>query len=379
MKTFSTLYKKSASTGKISQWEIFVEDNLIIIRHGQVGGKIQETTDEIRSGKNLGKANATTPEEQAEAEAISRYEKQLKRGYVKTIDDAQAGKTDEMIKGGISPMLAKEYSKYSKRVKYPCIIQPKLDGIRCIAIIKDGVVTLWSRSRKQILSVPHINKAFESLETDGIYDGELYNHNLRDDFEELCSKINRPIPFDGHEMIQYHCYDLPIEGFTTKQRMGFISMSLNGAIYADRWMDGKVGPIVQVESFLANNEEKANDAYIQFLDDGYEGAMYRDLNSHYEFKRSLSLLKRKEWMDEEFVVVGIEEGAGNLKGHAATAVCKMPDGQIIKPTFKTTREKKREYFLNPPIGKLLTVRFQDYTKYGIPRFMRGIRLREEGL
>ena len=84
-----TLYKKT-STGKIQIWEIHVEGNTIITVFGQLGGKLQETKDVITSGKNTGKANATTPEQQAELEAEAQYQKKLKKGYVTTIDDAKA-------------------------------------------------------------------------------------------------------------------------------------------------------------------------------------------------------------------------------------------------------------------------------------------------
>src|SRR5271170_2967006 len=106
MKIFSTLYKKT-STGAIQGWTISVDDTQIITEYGQVGTENpQTTTDVIREGKNIGKRNETTAAEQALLEAQAKWEKQKKRGYVESMDAAQAGETDALITGGIVPMTA---------------------------------------------------------------------------------------------------------------------------------------------------------------------------------------------------------------------------------------------------------------------------------
>ena len=109
MNTYATLYKKT-STGAIQEWQVRVDEingiATIINYYGQVGGKIQESQEQVLEGKNTGKTNATTAREQAELQAQSRWVKQLKKGYVQNIEDAQAGKIDDVIEGGIAPMLA---------------------------------------------------------------------------------------------------------------------------------------------------------------------------------------------------------------------------------------------------------------------------------
>lgn len=131
MKELQKLYKKT-STGAIQEWEVSTDivDNIptIITRFGQVDGKIQTSTEQVLEGKNIGRANATTAMEQAEAQAKSRWEKQLKKGYVKTIEDAQAGVVDDIIEGGVAPMLAHKFSEQGHKIKYPALAQPKLDG-----------------------------------------------------------------------------------------------------------------------------------------------------------------------------------------------------------------------------------------------------------
>ena len=77
---FPRLFKKTA-TGATQYWEIKTKNNVITTRYGQVGGLEQTTDDIIDEGKNLGKANATTAVEQAEAEAKSKWEKQMTVRY----------------------------------------------------------------------------------------------------------------------------------------------------------------------------------------------------------------------------------------------------------------------------------------------------------
>jgi hypothetical protein len=129
--TLSKLYKKT-STGVIQEWQIeavnLTIQSVIITKFGQVGGKIQSSRETVNEGKNIGKANATTHYQQAELQARATHQKQLKKGYVTSIEDAQAGKVDNIIEGGIVPMLAHKFSEQGHKIVYPALVQPKLDG-----------------------------------------------------------------------------------------------------------------------------------------------------------------------------------------------------------------------------------------------------------
>ena len=180
--TLPTLYKKS-SQGKIEQWEVYVSQKMdgryhVNSTYGEVDGKMQTTFDTITEGKNIGKANETTVYQQACNEAAAKWEKKKKKGYVESKEAALAGELDDLIEGGIEPMLAHVYEKHADKLVFPCLAQPKLDGIRCIAIKKGDSVTLWSRSRKRITSCPHIEKeiAFSLAHVqDIVLDGELFH------------------------------------------------------------------------------------------------------------------------------------------------------------------------------------------------------------
>ena len=135
MTTLPTLYKRT-STGATQQWTVAVDGNTISTTYGQVGGALQITHDVISEGKNLGRSNATTPEQQAQLEAAAQHEKKRKAGYVADLATAQAGGTDDIIEGGVLPMLAKVYEDRADKVTFPVAVQPKLDGHRCIAVIE---------------------------------------------------------------------------------------------------------------------------------------------------------------------------------------------------------------------------------------------------
>ena len=129
--------------------------------------------------KNVGRSNATTAEEQAASEIQSQYTKKRDRKYHDSKETIGEGSKI------IEPMLADKYKGWDKSWSY-VYVQPKLDGMRCIAT-RYG---LFSRQGKRIVSVPHIFSSLMrmfDIYPDAIFDGELYNHDLRDNFNELIS------------------------------------------------------------------------------------------------------------------------------------------------------------------------------------------------
>lgn len=378
-KKFPTLYKKT-SKGAIQLWEISVKGPDIIVNYGQKDGKIQTTVDTIKTGKNIGKANETTPESQAVLEAEAQWTAKKKKGYVEKIDDAAKGKVDtKIIEGGINPMLAQTMDKAGKKITYPLFIQPKLDGHRCIATYKDGKCLLWSRTRKTINSVPHINKAIKDLciaakITEITFDGELYNHSFKNNFEVLTSFIRPEEPREGAEkVVQYHIYDLALEDISFEKRINELkkisSFSDQESLYF-------------VDTKTANNDDEVATLFENYLSVGYEGAMARLKDGLYEFKRSFNLIKIKEFMDSEFQIIGYEEGRGKLQGSLGAFVLKV-GGKDESKTFNCKMsgsiESLKEMWVKKEelIGKFVTVKYQGLTADGIPRFPVGIRIRED--
>jgi DNA ligase-1 len=369
--TLPTLYKIT-STGATQEWTISVEGSTIVKRFGQTGGKIQEARDTITEGKNVGRANETTPEQQAQSEAQSQWEKKLKgKGYVQSVDAAVAGEVDERVAGGIDPMLAHSFAKQGHKITYPAYTQPKLDGHRCIAVITDGVCTLWTRTRKPITGVPHINAALEAANLPNcVLDGELYNHDYKDNFEALGSFIKRPEPKPGHEVVQYHVYDI-VNDQTFTERI----RTLCDYIILRTPHDG---PLVFVETERVSDEDEALEFFDEYTSRGYEGSMLRNADSLYENKRSYGLQKVKEFLDSEYKITEVTEGRGKMAGKAIF-VCETADGKPFRVKMKGTLDSLRQYVDDPTLalGRLLTVQYQNLTADGVPRFPIGLRLRED--
>jgi len=373
---FPRLYKKT-SNGSIQFWQIKVDDNMasstITTTYGQLGtDSPQETRDVISSGKNIGKKNETRHFDQAVHEATSKWEKQQKKGYVNSIDMAESEGLSSLIEGGIVPMLAHSHEDHGHKIKFPAYLQPKLDGIRCIAILKDGKCTLWSRTRKPITGVPHIARAIERGIPPGqdiVLDGELYNHNFKSNFEAIVSFVRQENPAEGHEIVQYHVYD-------TVNADPFWLRAEKLKYMKHDWFNGIVQKVV---TCIVNDEYEEIALCKTFVEDGYEGAIIRNANGLYVNKRSYDLQKIKEFKDAEFEIVGIEEGRGKLAGHVGAFVCKTETGEEFKAKMSGDTAKLKEYFENHGLwqGKKLTVQYQGLTgKNSVPRFPVGLRVRD---
>lgn len=362
---FETLYKKNVS-GSIQSWTVSVDSNIVTTTYGQLDGKLQSTEDVIREGKNIGKSNETTPEEQAQLKAQQIYDKKLKQGYT---PDLELAKSSDNVLDAVNPMLAHPIEKKEKYVKFPAVAQPKLDGMRCIAIVEDGKCQLFSRTQKEVNTLPHIVVQIEKLfEGESIIlDGELYNHEHKENFNRLMSLIKRDEVHPDCQEIQYHIYDV----VDSKQK------------YYPRFMH--LEPLLEeashlffVPTVLVKSREMLENAFHAFLELGYEGAMYRNPEMTYEHKRSAGLLKVKVMQDAEYPIIGVLEGNGKLAGHAGSFICTTPEGKEFKAKLKGELDSLIEYFENfdKYKGKSLTVQYQGLTPDGIPRFPVGLRIRE---
>lgn len=380
---FPRLFKKT-STGAIQFWDIGVTEEGgpgamapyyggVRTKYGQMGtDSPQETVDYVYKGKNIGKKNQTTALQQAVAEAQAKWEKQKKKGYVESVEAAEAEQLDNLIEGGVVPMLAQSFDKHSNKIKFPCYAQPKLDGIRCIAILKDGKCTLWSRTRKPITSMPHIVQQLEKgipTGTDIVLDGELYNHELKANFEKIVSMVRQEEPDPEHKLVQYHIYDIINDESFEKRAVKLRYLK-------ESWFDGS---IVKVDTCRVDEESYVMGLFNNWRHQGYEGVMLRNANGFYVNKRSYDLQKVKEFEDAEFEITGIEEGRGRLAGHVGSFVCKTKDGKEFLAKMSGDTGRLREYFLDSSLwkGRLLTVQYQGLTgANGVPRFPVGLRIRE---
>jgi len=360
IKTFNELYKLDTK-GKVRQWHCEVDGSKYRTVAGIKGGKLVISEWTECKGVNIGKSNETSDEEQALLRVDSLYTKQRDQNYHDDIKDV--GKVSFF-----GPMLATKWESRKNKITYPIFVQPKLDGVRCV-ITKDGPKT---RAGKPIPTIPHIVEELSSLfdrNPDLILDGELYNHDLKEDFNEIISVVRRTKPkqedFEkSRKIAQYHVYDLPSHPGVFDARtedLYELTLGLQFTKY--------------VPTITAFTEDEADTLYGTFMEAGYEGGMAR-LNEPYECKRSNSLMKRKDFEDKEFKILRIEEGQGNWSGHAKRVVFELEDGREcgsgLKGNFafaKKLLEEASEY-----IGGEVTVKYFTRTPDGVPRFPVSIAL-----
>lgn len=338
---YEQLFKRGTG-GETRTWRLELDGPKYRTLSGVLGGVITPSGWTACEPKNVGRSNETTAEGQAFNEVEAHYQKKLTRGYFykeQDIDKVEFTK----------PMLA---HAYEGGLTFPLLAQPKLDGMRCIARA-DG---LWSRTGKPITSVPHIYAALQSAfdeDPDLILDGELYNHDLKDDFGTLMSLLRKASPAPGAEkIVQYHIYDVASSDEAVEHR-------IKPFIAADC--------IKFVETWTAENEASLTKLYGMFLEDGYEGQMVRIMGSAYENKRSKFLLKRKDFLSDEFEVVKVESGNGNWAGYAKKFTFKLKDGRECGAGVRGSQADLAK-LLNGPTPIWATVRYFTPTPDGFPRF-----------
>ena len=198
------LYKIDTK-GKTRVWWIEYDEEKYRTHAGILDGKIVVSGWQRPTEKNVGRSNATTVAEQVIVEVNAEYEKKQNQGkYHANLSDTTDGAKF------IECMLASKFDP-KKHIQFPYFSQPKLDGIRCI-VSKAG---MQSRQGKPITSCPHIMEAldpFFQAFPDAVLDGELYNHDLRDNFEKIVSLVRKTKPttadyIEASKLVQYHVYD----------------------------------------------------------------------------------------------------------------------------------------------------------------------------
>ena len=355
------LYKRD-SKGKVRIWTMqvgFNNENEAGIRtiSGLVDGQKVTSEWNLTEAKNVGRSNATTAKTQAEFEAQAEWTKNVDKDYfvdVNAIDSYVAFK----------PMLAHDFTKTPVTSGYT---QPKLDGIRMVVNTRG----LYSRSNKEIVAVPHIAEALADFIKDHptvTLDGELYNHELKDNFQKITSLVRKTVNLgadelaESKELVQYHIYDMfdsANPDMTFMQRYNWIQKNVH-------LVNKKAVGIHLVPVAICETSEEIDVMYGEYTQAGYEGQMIRQ-DAVYENKRSKGLLKRKEFITEEYEVVQVHEGQGNWAGYAKRLTLKMPDGTTFSSGIRGSQAKLKELLENPNID-WATCRYFELSNDGVPRF-----------
>lgn len=363
------LYKRSKKG--IQQWQIELSKDKFRTISGVKGGAQVTSEWTICNGKSVGKANETSPESQALKEVESKITLHKDKGYredINSIDDLEF----------IPPMLAKKFEDV-KEIVYPVFSQPKLDGMRCIINGKG----MFSRNGKPILSAPHILESLkEWFETHPMVelDGELYCHTLKDNFNKIMSLAKKTKPTkedlaESREQLQLWVYDVRFSSYEP-------DMPFSGR---NSWLSYRFLQEFEKNSYLVRvmtdkvvNREELDAMYEYYRIQGFEGQMVR-MDTPYENCRTKNLLKRKEFITEEFELVDIVEGEGNRSGMAGSAVLKTSTGLQFSSSLVGDHDYCKKLLTNKKevIGKMATIRYQNLTPEGCPRFPEMLAMYED--
>lgn len=364
---FNTLYSLS-SKGKVKQWQVRVEEEggnyYVVSTHGYLDMKMVEERSSAVQGKNIGKKNETSPLDQANFDAGSKWRSKIDKNYSQSVP----GGNEDFVK--ILPMLAQEYYKRKHKIVFPCYVQPKLNGVRCLGQqrMDEEDFLFTSRGGKEYTTLRHIEEALVSVwdELPGVtLDGEIFTQALC--FEDIIRGVKKQR--DLTLQLQYWVYDLADTTKPYEERLSILEE-------LDEHF-GENSCIRIVPTFCVKNEEELMEYHRIFSRD-FEGTMVRNAAGMYVYDyRSTDLLKLKDFLDEEFEITGGKEGSGSDEG-TVIFTCKTKDDKPFDVRPRGDRDKRREWMedLDNITGKMLTVRFQNYSENGIPIFPVGIVIRD---
>lgn len=401
----STLYRRSSN--KIEEWTIDLNSNVITVYFGEHGGKMTSKKTTIKEGKNIGKSNETTPEEQAQLEYFSKIKKKKEReGYYSLLDLGFTSYRNGAIyikedkeytlrqaldflpelgegkDGKILPMLAKPFYKKTKNDKFTCLldfpllVQPKYNGMRCVMVIKNDRIELFSRTTDEITVpglteeiktvLPVIRRCIAEIEPkyvsceDIVLDGELYIHHVI--LADIVSAVKKPNLDTAR--IGFYCYDI-IEinnesELNQLQRLRIIKrikdiLETNTSYKNSRFHCApahSVGNVATAEHFLDI-----------FINQGFEGLIARNPYALYQKgKRTSDLLKLKRTFSGEFKIVDVFDSS--KQPGLAIFKCKNDiNNEYFEVVPQGNHELRRKYMndRNNLLGKMLTVEYYERT------------------
>lgn len=409
------------SSGRIKTWEVGTLDKLtkatIVVKSGLLNGKMTSKSTDILSGKNIGKANQTTVQEQANNEAQSKWEKKRKEGYkslselngfsvngnkneienfdskiVYTIESylkKYLPKTNTDDNGNMIPMKAQQYwkddAKTKPRIPFPCYIQPKINGVRCFAHIKryqDNQIAVKLLSKKgleypilvdiisELTKLAWISR--DILPDEFYLDGELYIPNTI--LSEITSAV-RSLSLMT-QSVRFYCFDVAIPCNMDMVQRDRLTLVFNlFKAYRANCNSNKISFVETKRAFTQHDVDSSFETYLQF---GYEGLIARAPLATYKFgqrPQTMTKLKRRE--SKEFEIIDVIDSDHNPD--VAIFVCR---NDMTTETFKVNPEgsvaQKKQYYKDrlQLIGKWLTVEFYERTNTDLPFHAVGIAIRD---
>jgi len=366
------LYRKTKS-GKETYVQMYTRKNkgvntyTMYTETGTVGNEVNSKISKVivSEGKNLGKKNATTPKQQSEKELISRHNKLFNKGYKLNLSYVKQCTYNTFKDLSDMPMLLNPYKESSKAFKAG-FAQRKYDGCRNFGEKHNGVTRNKSREGK-VFNLQHILDSVTDLhnkQLDETFDGELYLHGVA--LQDIGSMVKSN---DPNEKLEYHIYDIAIPGLTFTQRRSLL-LALDVSNYSNIKVDCGV-PI--------NTEQELIDFHKESLELGFEGTIFCDPDSMYDFGfRTSGKKKIKPRVTKEFKCIDHYWNKGKMSKQS-TLICQTKDGETFHVKLKGTnaqREKWAAEFDEKVKGQMITVEYRKLSNKKVPLEAVGIAIRD---
>ena len=400
------LFKRDIQ-GNVIYWMATIDNDVkaILFHHGRINfdfiNDVSKSAKFIKEGTNIGKSNETTILEQCYKELESEYKNHIKKGYKEynevemTSDihnhlDAIVDKTNTDALGFAKPMKCQKFEL--GKVKYPCIGQPKYNGVRATISIdyfnndmfNDTPILILSKEGVQY-KLNHLNKQLygilKYLEQQGInnpvLDGEIYLPNTPvTTISGAARNQSNPI----NKKLQFVIFDLSIENVSQKDRLYYLdSLGIELSYHYNHVTKAEVYLSTSVK---LNSDEEALLLLDTCLRNGYEGAVTRQYEPEYAFgQRPMFMRKLKKFSDAEFEIIDIipyGDSSQNI-GVGCKIICK---NDTTDNTFEVTPLGNTEFRLRLVeekdliIGKMATVKFYERTINDLPFHANVISIRD---
>lgn len=348
-----TLYKPT-KLGAIQVCNISAIGDTVTVEFGQLNGKMQSKST-VCTAKNVGRANQTSPEQQAILEAKAKHFDKIKSGYS---TDTSAPVTVQL------PQRVKSYLDNKHLVKYPAFTTHKLNGVNGTYWLIDNQLTLTSRGGETYHAIPHledqIKQAMEFLQTDCL-NGELYIHG--EHLQDIQSAVKKPNKLSPR--LQFHIFELP---------------NINQQYQAKSTLFGKLNAtlglshVIGITPILIESEEDATRWYDIHMLSGFEGSVIYNMDATYQFNvRSSDVLKYKETLDLEVKLLSY-----NVDKNGHPVFNAIYNGKEFKVKPKGTDKERKDIISNFESqykDQYYTIEYETFSKDGIPLKPCGVGLR----
>lgn len=266
----------------------------------------------------------------------------------------------------MKPMLAKRYAEHIHKLSLPLFVQPKLNGIRAIhwnSFFQSRDENIWQPS-----IVDHLVSQLTDIPSDLILDGELYVHGWPLQKINGAISINRKSPNASTPHVQYHVFDCI---FAQEQDLKF---SERHARLREVFAKSISGPHISlVDTHSVHSISEAEYHYGHYRSLLYEGMMYR-ADVPYGFEHTCTnkenrwdiLLKRKEWLDEDCLIVDVELGTGKYHDCVGKLVLVFPNGQTFRAGSGLSDLDRKIFMDQPPIGRTAKIKYEMLSEDNIP-------------